>query len=86
MAEASQSLEDLIKPNQPDWPRAVALLRPLGKHQVLRDTILTAGVIGGFLQLLDSVICDPGKHFVHVMDALSSLVELRMLTNHCVFV
>ncbi|KAG8212875.1 hypothetical protein J3R82DRAFT_11207 [Butyriboletus roseoflavus] len=86
LVEARQSLVGFIKPNQPDWPRAVALLRPLAKHEILRDSILTAEVIHGFLQLLDHVISFPGEHFVHVMDALSSLVDLCMLANHCIFV
>ena len=86
LVEASQSLAGLIKPDQPDTQRAVALLRPLAKHKILRDSILTVEVIDGFLQLLDSVICVPGKRFVHVMNALSSLVELCMLANHCMLV
>lgn len=84
--EARQSLVDFIQPDQPDWPRAVALLRPIAKHEALRESILTSEVIEGFLQLLDHVIAVQEEHFADVMDALSSLVELRMLANRCVFV
>ena len=79
--EARQSLVDFIKPDQPDWPRAVALLRPIAKHEKLRHAILIDGVIDGFLELLDHIIGVPGEHFAHVMDALSCLIELRTLAN-----
>lgn len=79
--EARQSLVDLVDPDQPDWPRAVALLRPLAKHKDLRDSILTAEAVDSFLQLLDHIIVVQGEHFAHVIDALSSLVELRTLTS-----
>ncbi|KAG6372231.1 hypothetical protein JVT61DRAFT_8031 [Boletus reticuloceps] len=75
--EARQSLAGFMKPDQPDWPRAVALLRPLAKHKDLRDLVLTTGVVDGFLQLLDHIIVVQGEHFAHVMDALSSLVEFH---------
>lgn len=84
--EARQSLVGFIKPDQPDWPRAVALLRPLAKHEYLRQSVLTTEVVDGFLQLLDHIISVQGEHFAHVMDALSSLVEFRMHTDHCIFV
>lgn len=84
--EARQSLVGFIKPDQPDWPRAVALLRPLAKHRDLRRSVLTTEVVNAFLQLLDYVIGVQGEHFAHVMDGLSSLVELRTLTSHCKFV
>ncbi|KAF8124787.1 hypothetical protein EV363DRAFT_1177514 [Boletus edulis] len=80
--EARQSLAGFMKPDQPDWPRAVALLRPLAKHKDLRDLVLTTGVVDGFLQLLDHIIVVQGEHFAHVMDALSSLVEFRMVGQY----
>lgn len=80
--EARQSLVEFIKPDQPDWPRAVALLRPIAKHEKLRHSILVDGVVDGFLELLDHIIIVPGEHFAHVMDALSSLIELRTFSNH----
>lgn len=81
--EARRSLADFIRPDQPDWPRAVALLRPIAKHDKLRYSILVDDVVDGFLELLDHVVEVPGEHFAHVMDALSSLAELRTLTGHC---
>lgn len=80
--ETASSLTGLLKSDQEDWPRAVALIRPLAKHRHLRDAILTAEVIDGFLQLLDDPIATQGEHFAHMMDALSSLVELRTSTKH----
>ena len=79
--EARQSLVNFIKPDQPDWPRAVALVRPMAKHEKLRHSILVDEVIDGFLELLDHVIDVPGEHFAHVMDALSSLIDLRTLAH-----
>ena len=76
---------DFIKPDQPDWPKAVALLRPIAKYEKLRHVILIDGVIDGFLRLLDHVIGAPGKDFAHVMDALLSLVEFRTLANRRIF-
>lgn len=81
--EARNSFVDFIKPDQPEWPRAVALLRPIAKHENLRHSILIDRVVDGFLQLLDHIIETPGEHFAHVMDALSCLVELRTLVRLC---
>ncbi|KAG9314812.1 hypothetical protein JVU11DRAFT_3903 [Chiua virens] len=75
--EARHSLRDFMRPDQPDWPRAVALLRPFAKHEKLRESVLIGGVIDSFLRLLDHIIGIPGEHFAHVMDALCSLIELH---------
>ena len=39
-----------------DCPRVVALLRPMARHQVLRQQILTPDVLQIFMELLDQII------------------------------
>lgn len=76
-----------MKPDGLYLPRVVALMRPFAKHTKLRDSILTRDIIKAFLQLVDDVtsIQEAQEHFEDVMDALSCLIELRMLINHYTF-
>ena len=86
-ANAMQSLLEFIRTDYQHLPWVLALLRPFAKHTKLRDSILTRDVVKAFLQLVDDVtsIQGPREHFADVMDALLSLVELRMLANHHTF-
>jgi hypothetical protein len=62
-----------------DCPRVVALLRPLTRHEILRQQILTPDVLQTFMELLDQIISTPGGNFVRAMDGLDCLVNCGAL-------
>lgn len=62
-----------------DGPRVVALLRPLTKHQVLRERILTQDVLETLVKLLDVIVEQPGSNFGQAMDGLNCLLRCGAL-------
>ena len=59
----------------------VALLRPLTKHQILRERILTQDVLVTLVNLLDWVVQHPAGIFGQAMDSLNSLLQRGALVN-----
>jgi hypothetical protein len=57
----------------------VALLRPLTKHQVLRDRILTQDVLATLVKLLDWIVEHPAGIFGQAMDGLNCLLQCGAL-------
>ena len=57
----------------------VALLRPLTKHQVLRERILTQDVLETLVNLLDVIVLQPGGNFGQAMDGLNCLLQCGAL-------
>ncbi|KAF9227030.1 hypothetical protein BS17DRAFT_442522 [Gyrodon lividus] len=64
-----------------DFPRAVALLRPLTKHEVLRQQILMPDVIITLIRLLDEILDNPDEKFSQIMNGLGCLVECNDLQD-----
>ncbi|KAG8214234.1 hypothetical protein J3R82DRAFT_11042 [Butyriboletus roseoflavus] len=58
-----------------DGPRVVALLRPLTKHEILRQRILTKDVLETLVKLLDVIVEQPGGNFGQAMDGLTCLLR-----------
>ena len=59
----------------------VALLRPLTKHQILREHILTRDVLATLVTLLDWIVQHPAGIFGQAMDGLNCLLECGALVN-----
>lgn len=57
----------------------VALLRPLTKHQILRERILTPDVLETLMKLLDAIISQGGGNFGQAMDGLNCLLQCGTL-------
>ncbi|KAF8134271.1 hypothetical protein EV363DRAFT_885599 [Boletus edulis] len=58
-----------------DGPRVVALLRPLTKHPILRERILTQDVLETLVQLLDTIVEKSKGSFGQAMDGLNCLLQ-----------
>ncbi|KAF8552930.1 hypothetical protein OG21DRAFT_1325093 [Imleria badia] len=58
-----------------DGPRMLTLLRPLAKHQILRERILTQDILQALVELLDVVVTQPGGNFGQAMDGLNCLLQ-----------
>ncbi|KAG8214236.1 hypothetical protein J3R82DRAFT_11044 [Butyriboletus roseoflavus] len=56
-------------------PRAVTLFRPLTKHKILRERILTQDVLEILVELLDVMVVQPKGGFVQAMDGLTCLLQ-----------
>ena len=77
--DAKDSLRAILnKPKHRDGPRVAALLRPLTRHQVLRERILTQDILGTLMDSLDVVI-EMGGNFGQAMDGLSCLLQCGAL-------
>ena len=80
--DAKQCLSAILaKPKHRDGPRVVALLRPLTKHQILRERILTRDVLATLVTLLDWIVQHPAGIFGQAMDGLNCLLECSALVN-----
>ena len=80
--DAKQCLSAILaKHRHRDGPRVVALLRPLTKHQILRERILTQDVLVTLVNLLDWVVQHPAGIFGQAMDSLNSLLQRGALVN-----
>lgn len=74
--DAKNCLRDILAAHKHrDGPRVVALLRPLTKHQSLRERILTEDVLETLVNLLDVIVRQPGGNFGQAMDGLNCLLH-----------
>ncbi|KAF8554223.1 hypothetical protein OG21DRAFT_1115422 [Imleria badia] len=74
--DAKNCLRDILAAHKHrDGPRVVALLRPLTKHQMLRERILTQDVLETLVNLLDVIVTQPGGNFGQAMDGLNCLLQ-----------
>ena len=62
-----------------DLPRVISLLRPLTKHQILRERILTRDILETFVKLLDVIIHQTEGSFRQAMDGLICLLQCGAL-------
>ncbi|KAG8214237.1 hypothetical protein J3R82DRAFT_11045 [Butyriboletus roseoflavus] len=58
-----------------DGPRVFALFRPLTRHKILRERILTPDVLEILVELLDAMVVQPKGGFVQAMDGLTCLLH-----------
>lgn len=65
----------LVKHKHRDGPRVVALLRPLTKHEVLRQNILSQDIKDNLVNLLDKIVVQHEGNFGQAMDGLNSLLR-----------
>ena len=58
-----------------DFPRVISLLRPLTRHQILRERILTQDVFETFVELLDVIIHQTEGNFRQAMNGLICVLQ-----------
>ncbi|KAG9309255.1 hypothetical protein JVU11DRAFT_10738 [Chiua virens] len=74
--DAKQSLRAILAAHKHrDGPRVVALLRPLTRHPVLRERLLTEEVLETLVTLLDAIVSQSGGNFGQAMDGLICLLQ-----------
>ncbi|KIJ60018.1 hypothetical protein HYDPIDRAFT_190199 [Hydnomerulius pinastri MD-312] len=85
---AREYLKVLAERKHRDCTRVLALLRPLTKHDELRESLLTPDVVTHFVTFLDSMLKDrrgqPGENFIHVMDGLVCLLQCDALRDNLI--
>ena len=64
-----------------DFPRVISLLRPLTRHQILRERILTQDVFETFVELLDVIIHQTEGNFRQAMNGLICLLQYGELVT-----
>ena len=57
----------------------LALLRPLTRHSILRERILTLEILEMLVKLLDVVVMKRGGNFGQAMDTLNCLLQCGAL-------
>ena len=62
-----------------DLPRVISLLRPLTKHHILRERILSRDILETFVELLDVIIHQTEGSFRQAMDGLICLLQCSAL-------
>ena len=78
--DAKKSLSAILAAHKHrDGPRVVALLRPLTKHQILRERLLTPDVLETLVKLLDAIVSRTGGNFGQAMDGLNCLLQCGAL-------
>ena len=78
--DARNCLRDILAANKHrDGPRVLALLRPLTRHSILRERILTLEILEMLVKLLDVVVMKRGGNFGQAMDTLNCLLQCGAL-------